>query len=75
VLDGSLDEAAALAGPGQAVNSLDRGFLQDYIDALCHGSYALMIFIHIIYTRWMYVTKLRLFGAATLKPAFLVLVP
>ena len=37
VLYSPVDEAAALAGPGQAVNGSDRRFRQDDIDAFCHG--------------------------------------
>ena len=38
-----VDEPAALAGPGQAVNGSDRGFRQNDVDAFCHGSLSLMI--------------------------------
>ena len=37
VLHRPFNEAAALAGPGQAVDGTDRGFRQDDIDASCHG--------------------------------------
>jgi hypothetical protein len=37
VLHRRVDEAAALAGLGQPVNGLDRGFRQDDVDAFAHG--------------------------------------
>ena len=37
ILYGPLNEAAALTGPGEAIDSADRGFRQDDIDASCHG--------------------------------------
>jgi hypothetical protein len=49
-----VDEPAALAGLGHAVNGLDRGFRQNNVDAFAHGN-KLMIFSYMIYTISVYV--------------------
>jgi hypothetical protein len=40
MLHGALNKAAALARPGQTVKGAYRGFLQDDVDAFCHGTKA-----------------------------------
>lgn len=38
VLHRQIDESAALAGLGHAVNGLDRGLRQDDVDSFAHGN-------------------------------------
>jgi hypothetical protein len=53
VLHRPLNEATALAGPGETVDGLDRGFRQNDVDTLCHGSTIYNLLHHIVYTRMM----------------------
>jgi hypothetical protein len=66
VLDGRVDESAALAGFSHPVDGLDGGFRQNDVDAFAHGTEVNDLIKHSIYTNSVYV-KLNQWVVSSLR--------